>query len=157
MPQYFFCHFNVWSGAAARRCQVLLDTHIFIKSFNRLVRYCLTRVLLLQRFNNLVRYYLTRYFLLKVLTGLSGTAWQKKIGCFFGNQINKHCGEVCRNTFSATSMYGRERRLAAVRYYLTRIFLLKVSTGLSGTAWQECFCYKDSTILSGTTWHATFC
>ena len=30
-------------------CQVLLDTHIFIKNFNRLVRYYLTRVFLIVR------------------------------------------------------------------------------------------------------------
>ena len=33
--------------AAARRCQVLLDTLLFVKSFNRLVRYCLTKESLL--------------------------------------------------------------------------------------------------------------
>ena len=114
---------------------MLLDIHIFIKNSNRLVRYYLTRVHLLQRFNNLVRYYLTRYFLLKVLTGLSGTAWQKKIPCFYGNQksITKR---VRRNTFPAASRYDRERRRAAVSYCLTRLSLTVSKTTLSGTTWH---------------------
>ena len=43
---------------------------------------------------------------------------------FYGNQINKHYEEVRRSTFLATSRYDRVRRLAAVRYYLTRLFLI---------------------------------
>ena len=45
-------------------CQVLLDTHIFIKNFNGLVRYYLTRMLFVKSFNRLVRYYLTRLILI---------------------------------------------------------------------------------------------
>ena len=30
--------------------------------------------------------------------------------------------KLSRNAFSVTSRYDRERRLAAVRYYLTRVF-----------------------------------
>ena len=35
------------TGAEARRCQVLLDTAAFVKNFDRLVRYYLTRLFLI--------------------------------------------------------------------------------------------------------------
>ena len=43
---------------------------------------------------------------------------------FYDNQINKHYEELRRSTFLATSRYDRGRRLAVVRYYLTRVFLI---------------------------------
>ena len=49
-------------------CQVALDTHIFIKNFNRLVKYCLTRVIFAAEFYyRLVRYYLTKESLLSFM------------------------------------------------------------------------------------------
>ena len=35
------------NGTATRRCQVLLDTATFVKNFDRLVRYYLTRLFLI--------------------------------------------------------------------------------------------------------------
>ena len=43
---------------------------------------------------------------------------------FYDNQINKHYEELRRSTFLATSRYDRGRRLAVVRYCLTRVFLI---------------------------------
>ena len=43
---------------------------------------------------------------------------------FYDNKINKHYEELRRSTFLATSRYDRGRRLAVVRYYLTRVFLI---------------------------------
>ena len=80
----------------------------------------------------------------------------------------KHCEEVRRNTFSATSRYDRERRLAAVRhcltrvhllqrfnnlvrYYLTRIFLLQSFNRLVRYYLTSYFLLKVLTTLSGTT------
>ena len=42
-----FLPFQGMTGAAARRCQVLLDTAAFVKNFDRLARYYLTRLFLI--------------------------------------------------------------------------------------------------------------
>ena len=39
--------------------------------------------------------------------------------------IKKHYEEIHHNAFSVTSRYDRVRRLAAVKYYLTRLLFVK--------------------------------
>ena len=42
----------------------------------------------------------------------------------------KHYKEIHHNAFSVTSKYDRGRRLAAVKYYLTRLLFVKSLNGL---------------------------
>ena len=58
----------------------------------------LLRVAVTARRLTAVKYYLAMLFLTANRTGLSGTAWQRKTNCFYGNQ-EKHYGEVRRDAF----------------------------------------------------------
>ena len=147
-----FLPFQGMTGAAARRCQVLLDTAAFVKNFDRLVRYYLTRLFLIvnktvikqrhyeeirrntfsatSRYDGgrqltAVKYYLTRLYFVKSFNRLFS---YYRTCLFISATENNLVKYYLTRLLFIKSFNGH------VRYYLTRIFLTLSKTGLSSTA-----------------------